>query len=715
MITSDQSEQLDFNNRKRAALRSQLSASLLSSLRMASVSVSTDSVGDSGDSVEGGAGAEAEARGGMGTVGTGLGRGTHRPEQTLQYIPEEGDEALGQVGQVGGMGRPTSIAGRGVPVYMNETLSSCMPDTVRSASASASASSMLDSALLNDFNLRTINGGNMGTVGEGTAEGGGAFGQDDPDQLSASYSLDEGQSQSQFQSQSFQMQSAFGNTGTGLLSSMPSTGDRGDGGRGGQSERVRASAVEVSDETSLEIDLTLSRSISYQHGSQGLLHQLPRPLAHTKPTPHDGQQYVGAEAELGREVTLAIELREDALAALLLEAAALKAAYVEDDNDRFSAQAKAKRALTRTRTGLASDLAGGDAGNKARLEPLLGRMRAVRAASLDFAEAFGAWARLLHRQKAEAARRERKKAEQFGASHARLTRTYSVVLAVRSSTELYAQSAAVHASVKKYARGMEAVKYATETQLVGVYGTKDEALLAFDKAYAQIPQEYLLLADVQAVSKKLVGMRNCGRHYWVRSNAVRQDLPCEQCALAAQLEERRREGVPALYPEAVGQFLWRGQNYLEKMWGDLDFLREVEYLRAALPEEEFRANPLLLSNQSVHELLQQMQAKKAGARGAKDPKGVKGATAAGTTGGTAPSSSSRTSTSGGGRGGVHPTDALRGKTELLRDAARAGGAHVQVLREREFALLHRDSPYSALGTRTNLDLKRHTEGEGEGQ
>jgi small-conductance mechanosensitive channel len=48
--------------------------------------------------------------------------------------------------------------------------------------------------------------------------------------------------------------------------------------------------------------------------------------------------------------------------------------------------------------------------------------------SLDFAEAFGAWARLLHRQKKERARREKKKAEQFGASQVTLVSFYAFIL-----------------------------------------------------------------------------------------------------------------------------------------------------------------------------------------------------------------------------------------------------------------------------------------------
>jgi hypothetical protein len=146
----------------------------------------------------------------------------------------------------------------------------------------------------------------------------------------------------------------------------------------------------------------------------------------------------------------------------------------------------------------------------------------------------------------------------------------------------------------------------------------------------------------------------------------------------------------------------------------------VEYLQAALPDEEFRANPLLLSNHSVQALLLQMQDKKRGAGGSGT--GVGGIGVGGTGGaggththGTAPSSSSRlntiqtiqsiqTSKSAGSRI-RNPTDALRGKTELLRNAGRAGDAHVDVLREKEFALLWKDSPYTALGTNTNLDLR----------
>ena len=85
------------------------------------------------------------------------------------------------------------------------------------------------------------------------------------------------------------------------------------------------------------------------------------------------------------------------------------------------------------------------------------------------------------------------------------------------------------------------------------------------RAYSEIPDEYLLLEDRLAVSKYLVGLRGCGKHYWVRSNGVPNHLPCEQCGVTRQMEQQVLQGIPEVFPTStakeeppISQYIWKG-------------------------------------------------------------------------------------------------------------------------------------------------------------
>lgn len=298
----------------------------------------------------------------------------------------------------------------------------------------------------------------------------------------------------------------------------------------------------------MEIDLTLrSRSLSYQIGSQGYVMN----RVHEEGGDRD-RQYIDAETELGREVALCIEQREKALQELQVEAALLRKAYLEaplltrksrppygsfsssssyrpspHKHSSFSSsfsvdvdidpvdhdhEHEHKDNIIDERVLFKSDID--------RLQPLLAKMNSLRRATMEFADAYGAWyvqctvvvimmvimmdwtvwsnhsflptlppsvrpfvrARLLHKQKAIAKRREKDRLEEHGASYDRMTRTYSVVVAFRGSTELYPVSQPVLSNVKKFSRGREPVKYSTESKLVGSgYRTREEAVKAFEK------------------------------------------------------------------------------------------------------------------------------------------------------------------------------------------------------------------------------------------
>lgn len=632
MVTSDQSMQLDFVNQKRAALRTKLSNSLLQSLQ--------------------------EVR-----LGTAPADGTHdTAEEEMRASEKANTKSIAEMQK--NLTAPSAFPSTAslppphskVPLYMNETIESCAPDTIKTSSSAAVMSAAAAATSAN--------------------------------------------------------QAQDGHDDKGAVCSAAAAAST-------LSNAQKSPAAEIdSTEVGVEIDITLGRSISYQQGSQGFaMNRLigDAQAERSGTGAFEDQHYLDAESELAREVTVCIEEREAALVALKMEAAMLSRDFARGEEEQGLSQFNqsvfgsapgnsgfATSPLSNFASAQNTARSGASNGSFSptsrssrprsadyylqRVEPLLDKMREVRSMTVAFADAFGAWARLLHKQKAAKWRREKKKAEQFGASFKKISRTYVVALAHRSSQELYALSQAVKSSVKKFSRDMEPVKYATEIKLIGVFDTKDEAVAAFDKAFGEIPQEYLLLADIKAVNKKQIGLRKCGQHYIVRSCGVPQDMECEQCALLKQQQAKAASGVPELYQEEpISQFIWNGTNYLEKLWTDLDFLSSVEYLKRALPEENFRANPLMLSNVSIQEMLHSVHIHK---RAGNSPRGhgltvVPNATVVSSSGSSKVAAEPR-----------HPLNRLRGRQELLKDAARAGDRHNADLKQQAYETKYRDDPYN---------------------
>jgi len=169
----------------------------------------------------------------------------------------------------------------------------------------------------------------------------------------------------------------------------------------------------------VEIDLTLrSRSLSYQIGSQGYVMN----RVHEEGGDRD-RQYIDAETELGREVALCIEQREKVLQELQVEAALLRKAYLEaplltrksrppygsfsssssyrpspHKHSSFSSsfsidvdidpidhdhEHEHKDNIIDERVLFKSDID--------RLQPLLAKMNSLRSATMEFADAYGAW------------------------------------------------------------------------------------------------------------------------------------------------------------------------------------------------------------------------------------------------------------------------------------------------------------------------------------
>jgi len=171
-------------------------------------------------------------------------------------------------------------------------------------------------------------------------------------------------------------------------------------------------------QAAVEIDLTLSRSLTYQIGSQGYV--LNR--VHVGNEDRD-RLYLDAETELAREVTVCIEEREKALLELQMEAAILRKAYLEaplltsaslsgrrsrsrppthsssNSNSRPSSHKSPLRPTSHKSLSISIDDDDGDdheehrvVSDIERLEPLLVKMNTLRRATMEFADAFGAWA-----------------------------------------------------------------------------------------------------------------------------------------------------------------------------------------------------------------------------------------------------------------------------------------------------------------------------------
>ena len=75
------------------------------------------------------------------------------------------------------------------------------------------------------------------------------------------------------------------------------------------------------------------------------------------------------------------------------------------------------------------------------------------------------------------------------------------------------------------------------------------------------------------------GLRPCGKHYIVRSTGVDPMLKCEQCALQNEFL-KAKEPLPEIYEDDIlAQYIWKGVNYTNKIWNDLNFLDENHLLK----------------------------------------------------------------------------------------------------------------------------------------
>jgi hypothetical protein len=339
---------------------------------------------------------------------------------------------------------------------------------------------------------------------------------------------------------------------------------------------VGAALAGIATGVDLDIKATLHKSMNYQVGSQAF------PLAGLASSKGGGDnaqsRFLRDESEMSAEVIKCIEAREQELFKLQVEAQNVHAQYLNASEGRLSNM----------------DVDG-------VIGELMMQMRKLRESTIKVCESYGAWARLLHKEKTK---KKGGLANKSAASDPRASRTYCVNIAMRGPM-VYPQSRAMKSTVSgKFGRSSEKAKYSTDVKYVGEFTNRDDAQAAFSAAMSRIEPNKLLPADTDGF-KSLVGLRKCGKHYLVRSGSVPQDIPCEACGAAKLARPSRLVGAPFEEDETeeLHQFIWRGTNYLLKMWTDTDFLQQSVLLPIVLPDFRTFFNPLLLPSQDYYRML----------------------------------------------------------------------------------------------------------------
>ena len=304
-------------------------------------------------------------------------------------------------------------------------------------------------------------------------------------------------------------------------------------------------------EALLEVKVTMAKNTNFQKGSQGFVASKNR-------------KFLEREAELSREVVGRIETRESLIKKAKLDAAWVQKQYLESEWDGSATK-------------------GSDAQNGAIFD-LLESIRAVRNASVDVLEAIGAWTRLTKLE-------QNRKSGKAGRDVRDLNKTYCVVIASKGPV-LYPQSKEITSGARRFRRGLEEPKQSIITKYIGEYKDKTEAMDAFGIACSSVPIEQRPFAYSDN-PPMFVGLRNCRKHYLVRSEGVPSDLPCEQCA-TRDYSKPNTLVKTAKAEDSLPQFLWHGNDYIEKMTSDMSFLQENVPLQRRVPELSVKGNPLLL-------------------------------------------------------------------------------------------------------------------------
>ena len=314
----------------------------------------------------------------------------------------------------------------------------------------------------------------------------------------------------------------------------------------------------------LDFKVLSTKNIQSQLGSQGFHHISKKTKAH-----------VEEEADLSVEVVQVIEQREDILYQLKIEAADVQNRYI----------------TSHQRSNIVED--------EKALGRLIDILTDLRCLTVSVVEAIGAWARQASRlQDKEVTAKNYLNAVDMN----KAGRKYAVVLSIKGP-QLYPQSEAMqYTNNRRFRRQLETAESAVEVKYVGIFDTKDEACDAFIDAASSVPIEQRYAPYVGDAPKMFIGLRQCGNHYMVRSVGVPPDLPCEQCG--ASKASNFKQFIPQATDKLFPQFLFHGENYLDKMWIDTQFLGTVMLMNQYFGQFDCFMNPLQLTKQKIAEVME---------------------------------------------------------------------------------------------------------------
>ena len=158
--------------------------------------------------------------------------------------------------------------------------------------------------------------------------------------------------------------------------------------------------------------------------------------------------------------------------------------------------------------------------------------------------------------------------------------------------QLWGPIPAVYSSFKKYQRGVLPAKRAQITKFLGVYGSREAAIQAYDAAKPRVAMERRALVSElppRAERETYGGIS-------IIETRGSKSLP--------QLEHAVRSRVQADDPPPPAYF-YDGENYLVKMTKDLNWLDSLAPLRICLgPDFPLTNNPFMLTNE-LRETIQQ--------------------------------------------------------------------------------------------------------------
>ena len=208
-----------------------------------------------------------------------------------------------------------------------------------------------------------------------------------------------------------------------------------------------------------------------------------------------------------------------------------------------------------------------------QLEKLLDSLKVLRQATIEVIETLDAWLRF-------------RKSQRKSLTRAVENEKYSVFLATKGDT-LIPSSEPMRSKAKKYCRPLLPPKNEIRLLHVGVFGSKAQAIKAFEDAYFALPTELRINPQVR-LPRMLIGRRNCGKHRLIRCSASKVG-PCEIC---------HADNLAFIEMESK-QFIWKGQSYLFKMNGDTKFLADNVVFQKFAPRFPYENNPLLLPDPTI--------------------------------------------------------------------------------------------------------------------